>query len=100
MAVRSSRSGPFARDLQVDGESLQVRFNTSLPNGSGIADYLAFFDGGADRAFYSIGFHAISADVVNGQSLSGTNVPEPGAAALLVFGAAGMIIRRRRRHAA
>ena len=92
------------------GDSMTVEFQTYLPNGSTIYDYLAAFGGGQDTAYAALGFHAISADVVNGQSLSGVNqinppknqVPEPTLLALLAVGAMGMVIRRRgaRRHGA
>jgi len=88
------------------GESLAVLFKTSLADGSDIANYLAAFDLGDDTARYSVGFHAISADIIDGESLSGvydipdqpnTEVPEPGTMTLLVIGAIGAILRRRRR---
>ena len=81
------------------GEQLQVRFSTNLANGSTIDDYLAAFGGGSDTAAYVVGFHAISADVVNGESLSGTNIPEPGTLALLAIGGSLSLVRRRRRAA-
>jgi len=80
------------------GEVLEVQFNTSLANGSTMADYFRAFGGGDDTAEYSIGFHAISATVVNGQSLSGIMpggaVPEPASFAMLAFG--GLAVLRRR----
>jgi hypothetical protein len=84
------------------GEQLQVAFSTSLADGSAIGDYLAAF-GGEDSAFGSIGFHGISASILNGESLSGVAdpgspaVPEPAAASLLVLGGAALLARRRRR---
>ena len=81
------------------GEQLQVQFSTNLANGSTIDDYLAAFGGGSDTAAYVVGFHAISADVVNGESLSGTNIPEPGTLALLAIGGSLSLVRRRRRAA-
>lgn len=80
------------------GESLVVQFATSLPNGSTVDDYLAWFNGGQDTLAYSVGFHAIDADVVNGQSLSGIYVPEPGTLIVLATGSL-MVLRRRRRTA-
>ena len=48
-----------------------MAFSTSLANGAGINEYLAFFGGGQDSALYCIGFHAISASSLNGDSLAG-----------------------------
>ena len=77
------------------GETLQVRFATSLPNGAGIGDYVARFAGGEEALV--LGFHAISASTVGGESLSGaTVVPEPGTLVLLALGGVGLILRRRR----
>ena len=94
-----TNDGVFLIEFQADapavqkgigpGESLQVQFNTALADGSDIYDYLAFFDGGQDTANYSIGFHAISADVIDGQSLSGMYVPEP---ATILIGATGLLL--------
>jgi len=82
------------------GEVLQMQFNTSLPDGADIFTYFAAFDGGDDTGAHSLGFHAISADVVNGESLSGvvtiTELPEPATLFLLVVGGAVMLVRRRR----
>jgi len=82
------------------GETLQVQFSTSLPDGADIFSYFAAFDGGDDTGAYSLGFHAISADVVDGESLSGvitiTEVPEPAALSLMLVGGAVMLARRRR----
>jgi hypothetical protein len=79
------------------GEVFQVQFDTSLADGSDIYDYLAFFDGGEDTANYTIGFHAISADTVDGQSLSGIyEVPEP---ATIMIGALGLLVALRLRKA-
>jgi len=84
------------------GELLEVQFDTWLSDGSLIQDYLAFFGGGSDTSVGAIGFHAISADVVNGESLSGfsgsyAHVPEPSTAIFLVAGASLAIVRRRNR---
>ncbi|HAU36687.1 MAG TPA: hypothetical protein DCX07_03090 [Phycisphaerales bacterium] len=79
------------------GEILQVQFATSLADGSGILDYLGAFGGGNDTAAYTLGFHAISASILNGESLSGTltNVPEPMTLAVLALGGVGVVLRRR-----
>jgi MYXO-CTERM domain-containing protein len=86
------------------GESLQVRFGTSLAAGSTIFDYLNSFGGGTDTGAFSIGFHAISSTAVNGGSLSGTvfwsdsqppdPTPEPASLGLLALG--GLVVLRRR----
>lgn len=82
------------------GESVQVQFETSLADGSAINDYFSFFGKGDDTGLYSIGFHAISAAVLDGQSLSGAAseppAPEPGTLALLALGAWPVLRRRRR----
>jgi hypothetical protein len=79
------------------GEVLQVRFNTSLANGSTILDYFNAFGGGNDTHAYSIGFHAISAQAVDGDSLSGVAVPEPATLAMLAFGGLAILGRRAKR---
>jgi len=76
------------------GEALQVRFNTSLADGSTLQSYLDAFGGGDDTGHYTIGFHAINAAVVNGESLSGVALPEPGSAMLFLFGTAAILRRR------
>jgi len=92
-------SPPTKRGLGL-GEVLQVQFNTSLADGSTIADYVAFFDGGNDSADYLVGFHAISSSIVGGQSVSGmyvgdSGVPEPGTLILLLTGSVSLLVRRR-----
>ena len=70
------------------GETLQVQFSTSLADGAGINDYLASFEAGSDTGMYTIGFHAISATVMGGESLAGLyqeGVGGPGAGALRVY---------------
>ena len=76
---------------------MQVRFNTLLVNGSTIQDYFNAFGGGNDTAAYSIGFHAISAQAVDGDSLSGVAVPEPATLAMLAFGGLAILGRRAKR---
>lgn len=80
------------------GDYLTVAFRTTLPDGSDLDDYFAPFGGGCDQATGSIGFHAISVAVVDGQSVSGVVVPEPALAALLVVGGAAILLRRRPAH--
>jgi len=77
-------------------EKLVVEFHTSLTVGADIFDYLTSFDGGNDTQMYAIGFHAISADVVDDESLSGV-VPEPASVTLLLLGFSGLLLRRKRR---
>lgn len=79
------------------GEVLEVRFNTSLADGSTINDYFSAFGGGDDTAAYSIGFHAISSAAVNGKSLSGVVVPEPTTFAMLAFGGLAVLYQRSKR---
>lgn len=83
------------------GETLQVQFNTVLPDGSDIEDYLKFFDGGSDTAAYSVGFQAISASIINGQSLSGAYapaaIPEPATMSVLGLGGLAVLVRRKRK---
>jgi hypothetical protein len=100
-----TNDGVFLIEFQADappvqmgigpGEVFQVQFGTALADGADIFDYLAFFGGGEDTADYALGFHAISADVVNGESLSGVyEVPEP---ATVLVGALGLLVFVRRR---
>jgi hypothetical protein len=86
---------PTGYGLGVGGDKLVVEFATSLADGSDIFDYLAAFNGGDDTEHLSIGFHAISADTVSGNSLTGVNVPEPAALGLIVLGAVAMLKRKR-----
>ncbi len=82
------------------GEVLQVQFATLLADGSGILDYLGAFGGGNDTGAYTLGFHAINASILNGESLSGilstTSVPEPMTLAMLALGGVGVVLRRRK----
>ena len=93
-----ARPSPVTNGLGV-GETLEVWFGTAWPDGTDVFDYLFAFGGGTDTATGALGFHAISADVVNGESLSGisdgTTIPEPHTLALLGFAAAWMLRRRR-----
>ncbi len=91
-----AKSAPPTKGIGI-GESLVVQFDTSLADGPDrTADYLAFFNGGSDTADYTIGFHAISASTVNGESLSGI-IPEPGTMLLAGFGVLLLLVRRARR---
>ncbi len=95
----SAQPAPPKKGLGI-GESLQVKFDTSLPDGPDrIADYLAFFNGGSDTEDYTIGFHAISAATVGGQSLSGIyhETPEPGTMVLIGLGGVLLLVGRKRR---
>jgi hypothetical protein len=88
-------SPPTSKGLNI-GESLVVQFNTILPDGlDRIHDYLAAFGGGSDTANYAIGFHAISASIIDGQSLSGMYVPEPATMLVVGLGALLVVIGRR-----
>jgi hypothetical protein len=91
-----AKSSPVKYGIGV-GEVLQVRFNTSLPDGSTIQDYFNAFGGGDDTRHYSIGFHAISAEVVNGGSLSGIALPEPATLGMLAFGGLVVLGRKAKR---
>lgn len=96
-----AKSSPVKYGLGV-GEVLQVRFNTSLANGATILHYFDALDDGDDTAAYSIGFHAISAQVVNGGSLSGTvpgnnEVPEPATLGMLALGGLAVLGRKAKR---
>ena len=96
-----AKSSPVQYGIGV-GEVLQVRFNTSLANGATMLAYFGALNGGDDTAAYSIGFHAISAQVVNGGSLSGTlpggsQVPEPATLGMLAFGGLAVLGRKAKR---
>ncbi len=68
------------------GETLRVQFSTFLGDGAGINDYLAAFGAGSDTALYTIGFHAISASVMGGESLAGLyQQGEGGASSLTIY---------------
>jgi len=94
--VQLQANPPAPKKGIAPGEMLQVQFNTSLPGGSDIDDYLAFFNGGDDTAPFAIGFQAINADVVEGESVSGVNLPEPSLLALLSTGGLILLARRQR----
>ena len=95
--IRLAAAAPAPKKGIAPGEVLQVRFATSLPDGSGIADYFDAFGDGDDTAMYSLGFHAISAAILDGESLSGyvADVPEPGTLALIALGIWPVVRRRR-----
>ncbi|MFP4106730.1 MAG: PEP-CTERM sorting domain-containing protein [Phycisphaerae bacterium] len=89
------------------GEFLKVEFETLLAEGSTEIDYLNQFVGGPNESpMHSVGFHAISADVVDGESLTGSlgaggnPVPEPTTLAILGGGAAIVLTRRKRKRTA
>jgi len=90
-------SPPTQKGINI-GESLQVQFQTSLADSpDAIGDYLSFFNGGDDTADYCVGFHAISASTVDGESLSGIyEVPEPATMGLIGFASLLIITRRKR----
>ncbi len=94
---------PTQKGLNV-GETLLVQFDTTLPDGSDIIDYLIAFNGGSDTFIAALGFHAIKSSTVDGKSLTGIvnpgsggagQVPEPGTLALCALGAAGLVVRRK-----
>lgn len=85
---------PTQKGLNI-GETLLVQFDTTLPDGSNIFDYLAAFNGGNDTALAALGFHAIKSSTVEGRSLTGISVPEPGTLALCALGAVGMLLKRK-----
>lgn len=97
MLIGLSSDPPPTKKGLAPSRTLQVRFNTSLADGADIDDYLAFFGGGNDTAVNSLGFHAVNATAVNGQSMVGTYIPEPTAMAILVAGGALLAFRRRKR---
>lgn len=86
---------PPSKDGMNPDEILQVQFDTILPAGSDIYDYLGFFNGGNDTAEYTIAFHAISSDIIDGESLGGAYVPEPITISLLLVGGVALLRKRR-----
>ena len=67
------------------GEFLQVSFSTALPDGAGINDYLAFFNGGEDTSLHTIGFHAICGGALGENGPSGLHQQgDPGANTLTI----------------
>ncbi len=89
-------ANPATKKGLAPGDSMAIQFATTLANGSDIDDYLSVFNGGNDSVAYTVGFHAISTDTVNGESLSGVYVPEPATLSLIGIGALGMILKRKR----
>lgn len=85
MMQLNPKGSPVKNGLGI-GEKLCLQFATSLADGSTVQDLMGAYaqDG---EASYNIGFHAISASSVKGQSLSGMNmnvaVPEPAALVLV-----------------
>ena len=78
------------------GGSLVVEFDTSLADGSDIDDYLGAFNGGLDTQAYSLGFHAISTDTIEGDgSLSASHIPEPNVICFIAAGSLTLLRRRR-----
>ena len=87
---------PAPHDGLSPGGSLVVEFATSLADGSDIDDYLSAFNGGQDTHAYSLGFHAISTDTIEGDgSLSGGHIPEPGMISLVAAGSLALLRRKR-----
>ena len=95
LAELQARPSPVKRGIGV-GETLVVQFETSLNNGATEEDYMSSLGGSADPSCV-IGFHAISASTLDGESLSGVVVPEPAALALLGVGGVLAAWRRRRK---
>ncbi|MFB3893045.1 MAG: PEP-CTERM sorting domain-containing protein [Phycisphaerae bacterium] len=79
------------------GQSVQVRFDTTLATGTTIYDYLALFNGPTDTLHGTFGFQAINCSVINGQSLSGIEAPEPATIVLLMLGGLVVAFKRTRR---
>jgi len=86
---------PTGKGLSV-GETLAVRFATSLPDGADTDAFEAFLAGGTDSVTWSLGFHAISVGTVDGESLSGIHTPEPASLVLVATGGCLCVLRRRR----
>lgn len=99
MFAFNAKSSPVKNGL-APGLELVVRFATTLADGSNENDYMSALGGGNDTPQYALGFHAISAAIVNGQSLSGMSVtgevPEPATATILLAGGMLLALRRKR----
>jgi len=93
LAELRARPRPVKKGLGI-GETLVVQFDTSLPDGSDVYDYLSAFNGGQDTALASLGFHAINASTINENSLTGVYVPEPASAMLLLLGGLAALTKR------
>ncbi|MCK4601569.1 MAG: PEP-CTERM sorting domain-containing protein [Phycisphaerae bacterium] len=98
LAELRAKSRPIWTGLSV-GETLVVQFDTSLPDGSGVIDYLSAFGGGQDTGLGALGFLAIRGACrrggVSGIS-TGSEIPEPASATLLLLGGVVALKRRRR----
>ena len=95
LAELQAKHSPVKRGIGL-GETLKVQFETCLPDGATEADYVSAFGAPVDPAFV-VGFHAISASTVNGESLSGAAVPEPATFLLLGVGGGLAVWKGRRR---